>query len=93
MPILGVRLDCQKRFRPFKLQKHTAADTNHGFIPATTMTPASVHDTNYLPYCTVYSRHTKQPIDKVYADKGYVGKPNREFLALNNIVDGIMRKD
>ncbi len=57
------------------------------------MTPASVHDTNYLPYCTVYSRHTKQPIEKVYADKGYAGQPNRDFLALNEIADGIMRKD
>jgi IS5 family transposase len=57
------------------------------------MTPASVHDTNLLPYCTVYSRHTKQPIEKVFADKAYAGKPNRDFLALNNIADGIMRKD
>jgi IS5 family transposase len=57
------------------------------------MTPASVNDTNYIPYCTVYSRHTKQPIRKVYADKGYAGKPNRDFLALNNIEDGIMRKN
>lgn len=56
------------------------------------MTPASVNDTNYISYCTVYSRHTKQPIRKVYADKGYAGKPNRDFLALNNIEDGIMRK-
>ena len=68
-------------------------DTNHGFVLATTMTPASVNDTNYLPYCTVYSRHTKQPIEKVYADKGYAGKPNRYFLALNKIAGGIMRKD
>ena len=57
------------------------------------MTPASVHDTNLLPYCTVYSQHTKQPIENVYADKAYAGKPNRNFLALNNIADGIMRKD
>ena len=28
-----------------------------------------------------------------YADKGYAGAPNREFLALSNIKDGIMRKD
>ena len=77
----------------YGLKEHTSVDTNHGFVLATTMTPASVHDTNYLPYCTVYSRHTKQPIDKVYADKGYAGKPNRDFLALNNIADGIMRKD
>ena len=57
------------------------------------MTPASVNDTNYLPYCTVYSRHTKQQINKVFADKGYAGKPNRDFLALNHIDDGIMRKN
>jgi len=60
---------------------------------ATSITPASVNDTNYLPYCTVYSRHTKQPIEKVYADKGYAGQPNRNFLATNNIADGIMRKN
>jgi IS5 family transposase len=28
-----------------------------------------------------------------YGDKGYAGKPNREFLTLNKISDGIMRKD
>ena len=75
------------------LKEHASVDTNHGFVLATTMTPASVNDTNYLPYCTVYSRHTKQPIEKVFADKGYAGKPNRDFLALNKIADGIMRKD
>ncbi|MCP3876041.1 MAG: transposase [Desulfobacteraceae bacterium] len=32
-------------------------------------------------------------IKKVYADKGYTGAPNRRFLALNNIKDGIMRKN
>jgi IS5 family transposase len=41
----------------------------------------------------VYSRHTEQPIEKVFADKGYAGKPNRDFLVLNEIADGIMRKD
>jgi len=29
----------------------------------------------------------------VFADKGYAGRPNRDFLALNNIADGIMRKN
>jgi IS5 family transposase len=77
----------------FGLKEHASIDTNHGFILATTMTPASVHDTNFLPYCAVYSKHTKQPIEKIYADKAYAGKPNRDFLALNNIADGIMRKD
>ncbi len=64
--------------------------TDHGFILATTISPASVHDTNYFPYCTVYSRHTKQKIEKAYADKVYFGEPNRDFLVLNKIVDGIM---
>jgi IS5 family transposase len=77
----------------YGLKEHASVDVNNGFILATTMTPASVNDTNYLPYCTVYSRHTKQPIEKVYADKGYAGEPNRQFLVDNKIADGIMRKD
>ena len=77
----------------YGLKEHTSTDTNHGFVLSTKMTPVSVSDTNYLPYCTVYSRHTKQQISKVFADKGYSGKPNRDFLALNHIDDGIMRKN
>ena len=77
----------------YGLKEHASVDTNHGFVLTTKMTPASVNDTNYLPYCTVYSRHTKQQINKVFADKGYAGKPNRDFLALNHINDGIMRKN
>ncbi len=83
----------QKDKPHFGLKEHASVDINHGFILATTMTPASVNDTSYLSYCTIYSRHTKQPIAKVFADKEYAGKPNRDFLALNNIADGIMRKD
>ena len=57
------------------------------------MTPASVNDINYLSHFTAYSRHTKTPIKKVFADKGCAGRANRDFLALNEIADGIMRKD
>ncbi len=39
------------------------------------------------------SCHTDKPIEVVYADKGYFGEPNRSFLNLNRIKDGIMRKD
>jgi IS5 family transposase len=74
-------------------KEHTSVDVNHGFVLATEITPASVHDSQYLPYCVAASRHTEEPIGKVYTDKGYFGKPNREFLALNKIADGIMRKD
>jgi IS5 family transposase len=77
----------------YGLKEHASVDINHSFILATTLTPSSVHDTNLLQYCTAFSRHTKQSIEKVYADKGYAGLPNREFLAENKIADGIMRKN
>ena len=42
----------------------------------------------------MFSKHTQQPIKKVYADKGYAGQPNRSFPGHENkIADGIMRKD
>ena len=62
----------QKDLPHYGLKEHASVDINHGFILATTMTPASVNDTSYLQYCTVFSRHTKQKIQKVYADKGYL---------------------
>ncbi len=77
----------------YGLKEHASVDVNHGFVLATTLTPASESDTDFLPYCTVFSRHTQHPIHKVYADKGYFGEPNRSFLAENNIEDGIMRRD
>jgi len=77
----------------YGLKEHASMDVNSGFILATTLTPSSIHDTNYLPYLTIASCHTKDPIKKVYADKGYFGQPNRSFLCLNGIKDGIMRKD
>ena len=77
----------------YGLKEHASVDVNHGFILVTTLTPASVNDTSYLPYCSLFSKHTKQPIKKVYADKGYAGKPNRTFLNINKISDGIMRKN
>jgi IS5 family transposase len=77
----------------YGLKEHASVDVNHGFILASALTPASVNDTNYLQYCTLYSRHTKQSIIKVYADKGYAGKPNRTFLSMNKIADGIMKKN
>jgi IS5 family transposase len=77
----------------YGLKEHASVDVKSGLVLATTMTPASVHDTNYLPYLTLASCHTEEPIRKVYADKGYYGEPNRSFLHLNEIEDGIMRKD
>ena len=76
----------------FGLKEHASVDVHQGFVLATEITPASHHDSPYLPLCVAKSCHTEEPIKKVFADKGYFGKPNREFLALNKIEDGIMRK-
>jgi len=77
----------------YGLKEHASVDVDNGFILATTLTPASESDSVYLPYLTIASCHTKAPIEKVYADKGYYGEPNSGFLRLNEIKDGIMRKD
>ena len=76
----------------YGLKEHASVDTRYGFVLATEITPASHHDSPYLPLCVAGSCHTKKPVRKVYADKGYFGKPNRDFLALNKFEDGIMRK-
>ena len=83
----------QKEKPHFGLKEHTSVDVDNGFIIATTVTPSSESDSVYLPYLTIASSHTKDPIEKVYADKGYYGEPNSGFLRLNDIKDGIMRKD
>lgn len=76
----------------YGLKEHAAVDTRYGFVLASEITPASFHDSPYLPFCVASSCHTKNPIKKVFADKGYFGKDNRDFLHLNSIADGIMRK-
>ena len=76
----------------FGLKEHASVDTRYGFVLATEITPASFYDSPFLPLCVARSCHTDNPIEKVYADQGYFGKNNREFLNLNNIADGIMRK-
>jgi len=85
----------------FGLKEHASVDTENGFILATELTPASHHDSPYLPLCAAASCHTGQPIKIIYdsvpegttprrADKGYFGEPNRSFLSLNQIKYGIM---
>ena len=71
----------------YGLKEHASVDVQYGFILATTH-----NDSKYLPYAVCYSMHAGK-ILVAYADKGYTGAPNREFPALNNIKDGIMRKD
>ncbi|MFH1974148.1 MAG: transposase [Pseudomonadota bacterium] len=76
----------------FGLKEHASVDVKQGFVLATEITPASHHDNPYLPLCVAGSCHTEEPIKKAFADKGSFGKLNREFLSMNSIEDGIMRK-
>jgi IS5 family transposase len=77
----------------YSLKEHAAVDVDNGLVLSTNITPASHSDSTYLPYAAIYSMHTNQNIRMVYADKGYAGEPNRSFLSLNKIADGIMRKN
>jgi len=63
----------------YGLKEHAAVDTVNGFVLATELTPASVHDSVYLPYCVAASAHTREPIKKVYTDKGTMGNPTDPF--------------
>ena len=47
----------------YGLKEHASVDVNSGFILATTLTLASINNTNYLPYLTIASCHAKDPID------------------------------
>ena len=77
----------------FGLKEHSAVDTDNGFLLATYLSPSSQNDSIHLPNVIISSIHTMDIVHTVYADKGYAGGPNRRFLALNKIKDGIMRKD
>jgi len=55
------------------------------------MIPTTYHIVLYIVLFT--AAIPSKPSQKVYADKGYAGKPNRGFLDFNKIADGIMRKD
>ncbi|HPA08491.1 MAG TPA: IS5 family transposase [Methanoregulaceae archaeon] len=77
----------------YGMKEHASVDVISGLVMSTLLSPASEHDTNYLQYVVVNGIHTKKLPPKVYADKGYHGQANREFLYLNDIADGIMRKD
>ena len=82
-----------KNDRPhFGLKEHVSVDVNNGFLLATKFTPASEHDSKYLPYLALASCHTEDPIEAIYG-KGYYEEPNRSSLNLDDIEDRIMRKD
>jgi len=46
----------------YGLKEHTSGDAQSGFVLATTLTPASEHDSKYLHYLKIASCRTKDPI-------------------------------
>lgn len=77
----------------FGMKEHAAIDVESGLVLSTLMSKASEHDTKYFSYTVTKGIHGKKFPNKVYADKGYCGEANRDFLHMNGIGDGIMRKN
>jgi IS5 family transposase len=77
----------------YGMKEHAAIDVESGLILSTYLSKASEHDTNYFQSAAVRGMQGKKKPPKVYADKGYCSQDNREFLQMNKMADGIMRKD
>lgn len=77
----------------FVMKEHASIDVESGLVLSTCVSRASEDDTNYFQYAVVKGIHGKKLPEKVYADKGYCSESNRQFLKLNGIGDGIMRKN
>lgn len=77
----------------YGMKEHASIDVENGLVLTTVLSRASEHDTNYFQYVVIKSMQTRKMLPIVYADKGYHGQPNREFLHINEMKDGIMRKD
>lgn len=77
----------------YGMKEHAAIDVGSGLILSTYMSKASEHDTNYFQSVAVRGMQGQEMPPKVYADKGYCSQDNREFLHMNQMADGIMRKE
>ena len=77
----------------FGMKEHASIDVESGLVLSSCVSRASEHDTKYFCYTVTKGIHGKKLPSKVYADKGYCGEPNRDFLNMNGIGDGIMRKN
>jgi IS5 family transposase len=77
----------------FGMKEHAAIDVESGLVLSSHISKASEHDTKYFAYAIAKGIHGKELPPIVYADKGYCGEPNRDFLHINGMRDGIMRKN
>ena len=58
----------------YGLKEHASVDVHHGFVLTTEITPASFHDSPFLPLCVAGCCHTQNPIKKVSAT-GFTIRP------------------
>jgi IS5 family transposase len=77
----------------FGMKEHASIDVESGLVLSSCVSKASEHDTKYFSYVVTKGIHGRKLPSQVYADKGYCGEPNRDFLNMNGIGDGIMRKN
>jgi len=77
----------------FGMKEHASVDVESGLVLSSCVSKASEHDTKYFSYTVTKGIHGKALPPVVYAEKGYCGEPNRDFLTMNGIRDGIMRKN
>jgi len=72
----------------YGLKEHASVDLNHGFVLATELTPASVSDSIYLPYCVAASCHTEEPMKKVISKKHYIVE---QYFGLSHLYNNASR--
>jgi IS5 family transposase len=76
----------------FGYKAHVAVDSREGFILSVLLTGANIHESNVLKELVNNLKSKGLEISKLYADKGYSSKSNRNYLRENNIEDFIMHK-
>jgi transposase, IS5 family len=77
----------------FGMKEHASVDVQSGLALSSCISKASEHDTKYFSYTVTKGIHGKALPPVVYADKGYCGEPTQDFLHMNGMGDGIMRKN
>ena len=71
----------------FGYKGFVSVDSENGYINKVLVTPANVAEVNQLPELIEKGNKTR-----VYADKGYASKKNREIIKEKKLKDGIMCK-
>jgi IS5 family transposase len=74
----------------FGYKMFVSTESNAGFVEHVEVTSANQSEVSFLP--TFLEGMKNHPGRRVYADKGYASKANREFLKNHGLKDGLMEK-